>query len=94
MTIDEHSSPILEFSEDLSQKQSTDIKLPSVKIPDKTTGLEKPLEILPVIKTPVEKSPIEGAEKPKSASQLLNKFINTPKETSEADQPSATTKEP
>ncbi|MGV7220890.1 MAG: multiheme c-type cytochrome [Nitrospinales bacterium] len=94
MTIDEHSSPILEFSKDLSKKQSTENKIPEVITPDKITGFEKLPEVLPVKKIPIEENSTVGADKPKSATQLLDKFINKHKETSEVDQPTATSKDP
>ena len=86
MTIDEYSSPILEFSKDLSQTNSTQIKSPEVKTPDEETLYEKLPEILPVTKPPKEVKPIKETDNP-TASQLLEKIINKLKEPSDSVQP-------
>jgi hypothetical protein len=86
MTIDEHSSPILEFSKDLYKKSSTGTRVPEINSPDKSTRFENLPEILPETKSPQEMAPNENTVKPKSATQLLNKFINKNKESVEVDQ--------
>ena len=85
MTIDEHSSPIRDFSQGIPAERAVSKEIPVINTPEAAEPVKSLPEEIPAATHPDSENPVNNVDDEDSASQLLNDFIQNLKKQSGPD---------